>query len=181
MNTHQTLLLCSDAVSHGPVTYGAGECGLGRLLVARNPRGVCAIFLGEDDAKLVQDLSATFPGIELIEDGVGLQAALAEVARFVTTPAGGLSMPLAAHGTEFQQAVWSALMKVPAGETLSYTELARRVGKPRAVRAVASACAANRLAVAVPCHRVVRNDGSVSGYRWGAARKRELLSLERLA
>ncbi len=181
MNTHQTLPLGSDAVSHGPVTYGIGECGLGRLLVARNPRGVCAIFLGEDDAKLVQDLTVAFSNIKLVEDSVGLQATLTEVALFIASPSASLSVPLAAHGTEFQRAVWSALMAVPAGETLSYTELARRVGKPRAVRAVASACAANRLAVAVPCHRVVRNDGSVSGYRWGSARKRELLSLERRA
>ena len=160
------------------IRFAVGECSLGAILVAASTRGVCAILLGDDPDRLVRDLQDQFPRAELAAGDAAFEEWVSKVVGFVEAPALGLDLPLDVRGTAFQQRVWRALTKVPPGTTLSYAEIARRIGAPRAVRAVARACAANTLAVAIPCHRVVRSDGALSGYRWGAARKRALLERE---
>ena len=160
------------------IRFAVGECSLGAILVASSERGVCAIFLGENPEKLVQDLQDAFPNAEIIGADIAYEAQIAKVVGFIEVPNIDLNLPLDIRGTVFQQLVWQALYEIPAGTKVSYSELARKIGKPRAVRAVASACAANKIAVAIPCHRVVRNDGGLSGYRWGVERKRALLDLE---
>jgi AraC family transcriptional regulator of adaptative response/methylated-DNA-[protein]-cysteine methyltransferase len=139
---------------------------------------VCAILLGDDPDALVQDLQDRFPRATLIGGDAAFERTVARVIGFVETPARGLDLPLDVRGTAFQQRVWRALRDIPAGSTASYTEIAARIGAPNGARAVAQACAANTLAVAIPCHRVVRTDGSPSGYRWGVERKRSLLRKE---
>ena len=161
----------------GRLPFAVGHCALGALLVACSERGLCAILLGDDAAALVGELQARFPQAELVDDAAGAEL-LAQVAGFVEAPRRGLNLPLDPRGTAFQLRVWQALREIPAGSTLSYAELAARIGAPKAVRAVAGACAANALAVAIPCHRVLRSDGGLSGYRWGVARKRALLERE---
>lgn len=163
------------------IRFAVAQCSLGALLVAASPRGVCAILLGADAEALVRDLQDRFPQAELIGADREFERWVARVVGFVEAPRIGLDLPLDLRGTAFQRRVWEALRLIPAGETVSYSELAQRLGMPRAARAVAQACAANPLAVAVPCHRVVRTDGSLSGYRWGVARKRALLARERAA
>ncbi len=163
---------------HEHIRFAIGQCALGAILVARSERGVCAIALGDDPDRLARDLQDRFPCAELIGGDSDFEQLVAHVVGFVEAPGVGLDLPLDVRGTAFQQRVWRALRGVPPGETLSYTDLARRIGVPSAVRAVASACAANVLAVAIPCHRVVRSDGSLSGYRWGVERKRALLERE---
>lgn len=158
--------------------FAIGECLLGAILVASTALGVCAIFLGNDPEKLVHDLQDAFPRAQLIGADHVYEALIAKVIGFVEAPCLGLDLPLDVRGTVFQQRVWQALREIPAGETVSYSALAEKIGSPKAVRAVASACAANKIAVAIPCHRVVRNNGSLSGYRWGVERKRKLLDLE---
>jgi AraC family transcriptional regulator of adaptative response/methylated-DNA-[protein]-cysteine methyltransferase len=160
------------------VRFAVGECSLGSILVAQTAEGVCAILLGDDPDALVRDLQDRFPRARLIGGDRAFERVVARVVGFVETPRLGLDLPLDIRGTAFQQRVWQALREVPAGSTVSYSELAARLGAPRAARAVAAACAANPLAVAIPCHRVVRRDGDVSGYRWGAERKRMLLGKE---
>lgn len=160
------------------IRYTIGDSALGRLLVARTGKGVCAILPGQRDASLVADLRSRFPAISLHRDDAGLRTALARVTAFVAAPQQGLDLALDPYGDDFQQRVWTALRDIPAGATASYGEIARRIGQPRAAREVAAACAANPLAVAIPCHRVIKRDGSLSGYRWGAARKRALLASE---
>ena len=160
------------------IRFAVGECSLGAILVAASARGVCAILLGDDPDRLVRDLQDRFPRAQLEGGDAEFEEWVAKVVGFVEAPKVGLDLPLDVRGTAFQQRVWRALTKIPPGTTLSYAELARQVGSPRAVRAVAGACAANALAVAIPCHRVVRSDGALSGYRWGAARKRALLERE---
>lgn len=159
---------------HTDIRYAVGQCSLGALLVARSPAGLCAISLGDDASALSTGLLADHPQARPDAD----TAALAQVAAFIDTPGSALALPLAPRGTAFQLRVWQALGEIAPGQTLSYTELARRIGAPRAVRAVAGACAANPLAVAIPCHRVLRRDGKLAGYRWGEARKRRLLDRE---
>jgi len=161
------------------IRFAVGECSLGAILVAASARGVCAILLGDDPGALVRDLQDRFPRAELTGGDAEFEQWVAKVVGLVEAPKLGLDLPLDVRGTAFQQRVWRALTKIPPGTTLSYAELARRVGSPRAGRAVAQACAANTIAVAIPCHRVVRSDGALSGYRWGAARKRALLERER--
>lgn len=163
------------------IRFAVGECSLGAILVAATERGVCAILLGDEPDALVRDLQDRFPRAHLIGGDQGFEATVAAVVGFVEQPATGLALPLDVRGTAFQQRVWSALQQIGAGETASYAEIARRIGAPRAVRAVAQACGANALAVAIPCHRVVRTDGDVSGYRWGVERKRTLLAREKAA
>ena len=163
------------------IRFAAGETSLGSILVAQSGRGVCAILLGDDPAKLVRDLQDQFPRAELIGGDASFEKLVARVVGFVETPALGFDLPLDVRGTAFQQRVWQALRRIPPGKTVTYAEIARRIGQPRAVRAVGQACGANPLAVAIPCHRVVRDDGGLSGYRWGIARKRELLDRERKA
>jgi AraC family transcriptional regulator of adaptative response/methylated-DNA-[protein]-cysteine methyltransferase len=160
------------------IRFAVGQCSLGAILVAQSARGVCAILMGDDPEALVRDLQDRFPQAELIGGDENFEQAVAQVVGFVEAPGIGLQLPLDIRGTAFQQRVWEALRAIPVGETVTYTEIARRIGAPKAVRAVAGACAANALAVAIPCHRVVRSDGSLSGYRWGIERKRALLDKE---
>lgn len=160
------------------IRFAIGECSLGSILVAQSERGICAILLGDDPEILARDFQDRFPRSDLIGGDDKFEQLVAKVVGFIEAPGIGLDLPLDVRGTAFQQRVWQALRKIPAGETLSYTEVARRIGAPASVRAVAQACAANALAVAIPCHRVVRNDGGLSGYRWGAKRKRALLKKE---
>lgn len=162
------------------IRFAIGECSLGSILVASTACGVCAILMGDDPDMLACDLQQRFPRAEFVGGDKAFERVVAKVVGFVEAPAKGLDLPLDVRGTAFQQRVWQALQKIPVGTTLSYTQIAKRIGAPKAVRAVASACAANALAVAIPCHRVVRIDGGLSGYRWGVARKRELLKRESL-
>ncbi len=160
------------------IHFAVGECKLGSILVARSVRGVCAILMGDDPEALLRDLQNRFPRAVLIGGDAGFEQVVARVVGLVEAPAIGLDLPLDVRGTAFQQRVWQVLQQIPAGQTINYTELARRIGAPKAVRAVAQACGANILAVAIPCHRVVRSDGALSGYRWGVERKRALLDAE---
>jgi AraC family transcriptional regulator of adaptative response/methylated-DNA-[protein]-cysteine methyltransferase len=161
------------------IHFAVGECSLGSILVAKSSRGVCAIFLGNDPTQLARDLQDRFPQAELLGGDPEFERWVARVVGFIEAPRVGLDLPLDLRGTAFQERVWRALRKIPAGETASYREIAERIGVPKAVRAVAQACAANPLAAAIPCHRVVRSDGDVSGYRWGVERKRSLLRREK--
>ena len=163
------------------IRFAVGECSLGSILVAATDKGVCAILLGDDPDALVRDLQDRFPKAPLIGGDARFEQLVATVVGFVEAPAHGLDLPLDVRGTAFQQRVWQALREIPRGATASYAEIAARIGRPKAVRAVAQACAANPLAVAIPCHRVVRTDGALSGYRWGVERKRALLERERAA
>jgi AraC family transcriptional regulator of adaptative response/methylated-DNA-[protein]-cysteine methyltransferase len=160
------------------IRFAIGECSLGSILVARSDRGVCAILLGDDPEALARELQERFPRAELIGGDADFEDLVAKVVGFVEAPGIGLDLPLDVQGTAFQQRVWQALRDIPPGQTATYGEIAGRIGAPTAVRAVAGACAANALAVAIPCHRVVRTDGSLSGYRWGVDRKRALLARE---
>ncbi|MET0442175.1 MAG: bifunctional DNA-binding transcriptional regulator/O6-methylguanine-DNA methyltransferase Ada, partial [Casimicrobiaceae bacterium] len=160
------------------IRFAIGECSLGSILVAASERGVCAILMGDDPGELARNLQDRFPRADLIGGDAEFERLVAKVVGFVEAPKLGLDLPLDVRGTAFQQRVWQALREIPAGETVSYSEIANRIGSPKAVRAVAQACAANTLAVAIPCHRVIRNDGGLSGYRWGVERKRALLDRE---
>ncbi|MBB1191856.1 methylated-DNA--[protein]-cysteine S-methyltransferase, partial [Klebsiella pneumoniae] len=152
-----------------------GRCSLGDILAAQSEVGICAILLGDDAQQLVQELQDKFPNAELIGGDAQYEALMAQVVGLIEAPESGLALPLDIRGTAFQQRVWRALQAIPVGETVRYADIARRIGAPKAMRAVAGACAANVLAVAIPCHRVVRNDGALSGYRWGVERKKALL------
>jgi AraC family transcriptional regulator, regulatory protein of adaptative response / methylated-DNA-[protein]-cysteine methyltransferase len=159
------------------IFFTIGECSLGSILVAQSARGVCSILIGDDPMRLVHDLRQQFPEANLINQQ-GHQELVAQVAGLIEKPGAGLDLPLDARGTAFQQLVWDALQRIPPGSTATYKDIARQIGTPGAVRAVARACGANALAVAIPCHRVIRNDGTLSGYRWGVERKRALLARE---
>jgi len=160
------------------IRFAIGECSLGSILVAQSDRGVCAILMGDDPDELIRDLQDRFPRAKLIGGDGEFEQLVAKVVGFVEAPGIGLDLPLDVSGTAFQQRVWQALSEIPVGETASYTDIANRIGSPKSARAVAQACAANTLAVAIPCHRVLRNDGGLSGYRWGVERKRALLEKE---
>lgn len=160
------------------IRYAVGACSLGAILVAQSERGICAILLGDDPDALARELQDQFPQATLIGGDAAFEQLVAQVVGFVEAPAVGLDLPLDIRGTAFQQRVWQALRTITAGETASYTDVARHIGAPHAVRAVAQACGANTLAVAIPCHRVVRHDGTLAGYRWGVERKRALLARE---
>lgn len=161
------------------IRFALGESSLGAILVAQSARGICAIALGDDPTALVESFQDQFPNANLIGGDGEFEALVAQVVGFVESPALGLALPLDIRGTAFQERVWQALLEIPVGATATYTDIAERIGKPSAVRAVANACGANKLAVAIPCHRVVRSDGSLSGYRWGIERKRVLLDSEK--
>ncbi|MGX1126629.1 bifunctional DNA-binding transcriptional regulator/O6-methylguanine-DNA methyltransferase Ada [Pseudomonas sp. HLS-6 TE3448] len=163
---------------HLDIRVAVGECSLGSILVAQSARGICAILLGDDPQQLLHDVQDMFPNANFIGADANFEQLIATVVGFVEAPALGLNLPLDVRGTAFQERVWQALREIPAGSTASYAQIAERIGSPKAVRAVAQACAANTLAVAIPCHRVVRSDGNLSGYRWGVERKRALLARE---
>jgi AraC family transcriptional regulator of adaptative response/methylated-DNA-[protein]-cysteine methyltransferase len=179
----------NDVLGMTPTTYRAGganteirfaigECSLGSILVAASERGVCSILIGDDPDLLARDLQDRFPRAHLIGGDTEFEHMVAKVVGFVEAPALGLDLPLDVRGTAFQQRVWQALREIPAGRTVSYSQVANRIGAPKAVRAVGAAIGANPLAVAIPCHRVIRNDGSLCGYRWGVERKRALIERE---
>lgn len=163
------------------IRFAVGECSLGSILVAATDKGVCAILLGDNPEPLVRDLQDRFPKAELTGGDAAFEQTVAQVIGFVEAPGRGLDLPLDIRGTAFQQRVWQALQTIPPGRTASYTEIATAIGTPAAIRAVAGACASNEIAVAIPCHRVVRSDGALSGYRWGVERKRTLLAREQEA
>ena len=160
------------------IRFAVGQCSLGAILVAQSQRGICAILLGEDPDALARELQDQFPKAQIIGGDAGFEQLVAQVVGFIEAPSLGLQLPLDVQGTAFQERVWRALREIPPGATVSYTDIAARIGAPKAVRAVAQACGANHLAVAIPCHRVVRRDGDLAGYRWGVERKRELLRRE---
>ena len=160
------------------IRFAVGESSLGSILVAATDKGICAILLGDAPDALVRDLQDRFPKARLIGGDRGFEQLVATVVGFVEAPALGLDLPLDMRGTVFQRRVWQALREIPVGGTATYTDVAERIGLPRAVRTVAQACASNAIAVAIPCHRVVRHDGALSGYRWGVERKRRLLERE---
>lgn len=160
------------------IRFALGQAAIGHVLVAVTDRGICAILLGDDPAELEADLRRRFPRATIEPAPDNLAAFVGQVVAFVDDPKLGHALPLDIRGTAFQRRVWEALQTVPPGETVSYGDLAARLGSPRAVRAVAGACAANPLAVAVPCHRVVGANGALTGYRWGVDRKRALLAVE---
>lgn len=160
------------------IRFAVGQCSLGAILVAATPRGVCAIQLGDDPQALVDALARDFASAELVGGDAEFERWVAQVVAMVEAPRVGLALPLDIRGSAFQQRVWRALAKIPVGSTTTYAEVAKAIGAPRSVRAVAQACAANRIAIAIPCHRVVRKGGADTGYRWGIERKRELLARE---
>jgi AraC family transcriptional regulator of adaptative response/methylated-DNA-[protein]-cysteine methyltransferase len=167
--------------ANAEIYFAIGECSMGNILAAQTERGVCAILMGDDAELLVRNLQDRFPNAKLVGDAPQYQDLLAKVVGLVENPKSGFGLPLDIQGTAFQKRVWKALQQIPPGTTATYTEIAAKIGMPKAVRAVAQACGANSLAVAIPCHRVIRNDGSLSGYRWGVERKRTLLHKEKQA
>lgn len=170
---------CAKKALHpARIGYATAACSMGTILVAKTARGVCAIFLGDDPEALLRELEHRFAACGAVHADRSVERLAARVAAFVESPGSRLGLTLDVRGTAFQRRVWRALKSIPAGTTASYADIARRIGAPKAVRAVARACGANAIAVAIPCHRVVRNDGSLSGYRWGPERKRVLLQRE---
>lgn len=167
-----------DGGAKARIFFAVGQCSMGNILVAQTERGVCAILIGDDAEQLLRDLQDRFPKATLVGDASEYQELVAKVVGLVEDPSSGFGLPLDIRGTAFQQRVWNALQQIPAGTTATYAEIAAKIGMPKATRAVAQACGANSLAVAIPCHRVIRNDGSLSGYRWGIERKRTLLERE---
>jgi O-6-methylguanine DNA methyltransferase len=160
------------------ITYGIGQSSLGVVLVARAGAGVCAVSIGSASAELKSELAEQFPSATLVHDDAGLAKDVEKVVNFTEDPANEPDFVLDVRGTEFQKRVRNILLSVPAGKTITYAALAARVGEPKAIRAVANACAANAIALAIPCHRVIRKDGALSGYRWGIETKRALLARE---
>ncbi|MDB5849708.1 MAG: bifunctional DNA-binding transcriptional regulator/O6-methylguanine-DNA methyltransferase Ada [Rhodoferax sp.] len=167
-----------DGGHNAEIRFAVGQCSLGAILVAQSQQGICAILLGPDPDALLRDLQDQFRKARLIGGDAAFEQLMAQVVGFIEAPALGLNLPLDVRGTAFQERVWQALRKIPPGTTASYAQIAEAIGAPKAVRAVAQACGANRIAVAIPCHRVIRHDGALSGYRWGVERKRELLQRE---
>lgn len=165
--------------ANADIRFAVGECSLGNILVAASEKGVCAILMGDDPDALVRDLEDRFPKARLIGGDQEFEGHVAKVVGFVEAPGTSLDLPLDIRGTAFQHRVWEALREIPTGKTATYAEIAERIGQPASARAVAGACAANHIAVAIPCHRVVRTGGALSGYRWGVERKKALLDRER--
>lgn len=160
------------------IFFAIAECSLGSILIAQSKKGVCSILLGDDPGLLVRDLQNQFPNANIIGNQPGYEEVVARVIALIEHPGIDFDLSLDIRGTAFQQRVWKTLQQIPPGSTATYTEIARKIGMPKAVRAVAQACGSNVLAVAIPCHRVIRTDGSLSGYRWGVERKRALLKRE---
>lgn len=161
------------------IVFSIGKCILGSVLVASSERGACSILLGDDAVELVRDLRERFPGARVREADSELAPLLSKVVALIADPASAPDISLDPQGSMFQQRVWKALQEIPAGSTQTYGAIAQRIGAPQSAKEVGEACAANPLAVAIPCHRVVRKDGSLAGYRWGVRRKRALLELEK--
>ena len=161
------------------IRFATAQSCLGVVLVAESEIGICAIMLGDEPNLMVESFKDQFPHAALIGGDAAFDARVAQVVGLIEAPRASFNLPLDIQGTAFQRRVWEALRQIPCGETLTYTELAARIGAPRSVRAVARACATNALAIAIPCHRIVRSDGSLAGYRWGIARKRALLEREK--
>lgn len=180
-DTHRAHVQTSHAKAMAHLTFAVGICSLGALMVARNAAGICAILLGDTRTDVLNELQRRFPLAAMIEDDHRAARLFRKVTALVESPKTASDLPLDMRGTPFQQRVWRALRDIPVGSTVSYAEIAQRIGASSAVRAVAQACAANRLAIAIPCHRVVRSDGALSGYRWGIERKRMLLQREACA
>ena len=160
------------------IAYTLTACPLGRLLVAATERGLCAVRLGDDDGTLEATLRAEFPAATVVRDDAALGAPVGELLRHLAGEQPHLDLPLDIRATAFQRQVWEALRAIPPGATRSYSQIAQAIGRPTAVRAVAQACAANPVALVIPCHRVVRSGGDLGGYRWGVERKRALLNQE---
>ena len=160
------------------IHFDIGSSTLGRVLVAGNDKGICAIFMADRDNELISQMRERFPDAELSRDSGRLARVLPRVIGYIELPTGELDLLLDPEGTDFQRRVWRALLEIPSGSRASYADIARKINAPKSVRAVAQACGANTLALAIPCHRVVRSDGALSGYRWGAMRKRALLERE---
>ncbi|HTB68565.1 MAG TPA: methylated-DNA--[protein]-cysteine S-methyltransferase, partial [Steroidobacteraceae bacterium] len=160
------------------IRFAVGQSSLGAILVASSTKGVVSVLIGDDPQRLARDLQDRFLKARLIGGDANYEALVARVVGLVEAPAIGLDLPLDVRGTAFQQRVWRALRNIKPGKTASYSQIARKIGAPQSMRAVAGACAANKLAVLIPCHRVVRNDGSLSGYAWGVERKRALIDRE---
>ncbi len=160
------------------IRFAIGDSSVGLVLIAKSDRGVCAILMGDDPGQLARDLRDRFPRANLIDGDGDFEQLVSRVAAFVDAPAVSLDLPLDVRGTSFQKRVWQALREIPGGSTASYSDIAKRIGSPKSVRSVARVCGANPLALAIPCHRAVRNDGALSGYRWGVERKRVLLERE---
>ncbi|MDL2407007.1 methylated-DNA--[protein]-cysteine S-methyltransferase [Rhizobium calliandrae] len=172
-------LSAKRATTSNDIAYSIGDSAFGKILVARSVVGVCAVLIGSDDDALTNDLAALFPTSGLISNEPRLRGDLNKVVRLIERPEAGLDLPLdMRRGTPFQRRVWDALRAIPCGAMVTYAALARRIGEPNAARAVASACAANAIALGIPCHRVVRSNGTLSGYRWGIERKRALIEKE---
>ncbi len=176
-----TFAATRDNVAVDILTYATSKCALGQVLVARSIKGVCAILLGADHDELEADLAVRFPQATLVANEPVVHDDLAKVIRFVDRPAEGLHLTLDMRGTPLQRRIWEKIRAIRVGRTVTYLELARWIGSPAAARVVAGACAANPIALAIPCHRVVRTDGDLAGYRWGIERKRELIRKEAMA
>ena len=161
------------------ITYGLANCFLGWVIVAASERGICAIEFGDDPDILPDQIQTRFPKSQLKKADIGFESLIKEVVDFIKAPDDKFQLPLDIQGTAFQQRVWNVLRQIKPGKTLSYSDVANKIGNPKAVRAVASACASNKLAVVIPCHRVISKDGKVSGYRWGTDRKKKLLDSEK--
>lgn len=162
-----------------PIHYDIGQCSLGKILVARSQRGVCCVMLGDSEKELTRELRRRFPKAEVIEEKIAMQEEMSAVVMMAERPESSINLNLDVQGTDFQKGVWKQLRNIRSGSTSTYLEIAKKLGKPRAVRAVAQACAANHIAIAIPCHRVIRSDGTLSGYRWGVERKAALLEREK--
>jgi AraC family transcriptional regulator of adaptative response/methylated-DNA-[protein]-cysteine methyltransferase len=165
-------------VTNQKIFFTITECSLGLVLVATNPIGICAIFLGDDANSLQTELQNRFPKVTLVNAFNLNEEILVKLIRYIDAPKSKIDLPLDIQGTAFQKMVWDALLSIPCGKTVSYSEVANQINKPKAIRAIANACGANKLAVVIPCHRVIKNDGTLSGYRWGIDRKRKLLASE---
>ncbi|HEY1613823.1 MAG TPA: methylated-DNA--[protein]-cysteine S-methyltransferase [Rhizomicrobium sp.] len=174
----KSAVACRPEIVAEEIRFATARSELGTILVARSPAGVCAILVGDEAKALKRDLAAEFGDARLVRDDRGLNADLDRILTFIENPAKGLDLPLDIQGTPFQRRVWTALLGVRVGYKITYAALASRIGEPRAVRAVANACAANAIALAIPCHRVVRSDGALAGYRWGMERKQFMIEKE---
>ena len=168
-------------LSTAVIEFATTETAFAAILIARSGQGVCFVLLGDTAAELYADLQQRQPNAQLIKDEQALAPYLKKVTDFLDAPQTPLDFPLDIQGSDFQKNVWAILQTIPMGQTLSYSDVAERLHKPKAVRAVANACAANPLALVIPCHRILRADGGISGYRWGVERKRALLAKERQA